>query len=247
DGNVGTPSDPVDVFADGTEYQDSSSDPSSNGQLQRNGSDVKVHSGGSVRNLSNVSGGVSAHASTHENGGSDEVIIENLPANSTDTSLAFKPDGSGGVQAASVSSGGASDFAKVDLGSNQSISENSLEKVTLDSETYDTGNNFDTTNNNYTAPSAGKYHVKASLRWADGAYDDTKLVTYIYKNGNVELRHLDVFNESSVGVDNDTVVSSVLDLASNDTVDIRAFQSGSGGSMDLLSGPGTRVEIYKVA
>jgi len=36
---------------------DQSSDPSSNGEYSRNGSDVKVYSGGAVRNLSDIGGG----------------------------------------------------------------------------------------------------------------------------------------------------------------------------------------------
>lgn len=39
---------------------DSSADPSSNGEIRRNGSDAKVFSGGAVKNLTEVGGGISA-------------------------------------------------------------------------------------------------------------------------------------------------------------------------------------------
>lgn len=45
---------------------------------------------------------VAAHASTHSDGGSDEVTVENLATASTDTSQVLTPDGSGGLQFASV-------------------------------------------------------------------------------------------------------------------------------------------------
>jgi hypothetical protein len=38
-----------------------------------------------------------AHASTHSDGGSDEVTVENLATSSTDTSTALRPDGAGGL------------------------------------------------------------------------------------------------------------------------------------------------------
>ncbi|MEX0748785.1 MAG: hypothetical protein WD467_03265 [Candidatus Saccharimonadales bacterium] len=41
--------------------------------------------------------GVSAHAASHQNGGSDELVIESLAATEVDASKVLQPDGSGGV------------------------------------------------------------------------------------------------------------------------------------------------------
>jgi hypothetical protein len=45
------------------------------------------------------------HAARHANGGADEVAVEGLATAETDTSLALKPDGVGGVAFAAVSVG----------------------------------------------------------------------------------------------------------------------------------------------
>lgn len=47
-----------------------------------------------------------AHASSHEDGGSDEIEISNLPTTETDTALVLKPDGLGGVAWGSAGGGG---------------------------------------------------------------------------------------------------------------------------------------------
>lgn len=47
------------------------------------------------------------HASSHGENSADEILVENIGAASTNTDLVFKPDGSGGVQAASGAAGGA--------------------------------------------------------------------------------------------------------------------------------------------
>lgn len=41
--------------------------------------------------------GSGAHAATHENGGSDEIEVENLATSAVSTSFVLKPDGAGGV------------------------------------------------------------------------------------------------------------------------------------------------------
>lgn len=46
------------------------------------------------------------HATRHSDGGSDQVIVENLAATSTDTAKFLQPDGSGGVQVATPPGGG---------------------------------------------------------------------------------------------------------------------------------------------
>lgn len=50
--------------------------------------------------------GGGAHASTHEDGGADEIEIANLPTSATDTALVLKPDGLGGVVWGTDATGG---------------------------------------------------------------------------------------------------------------------------------------------
>lgn len=44
----------------------------------------------------------SGHAADHQAGGPDPLLVEDLDTTATDTSIAFKPDGSGGVTAGVV-------------------------------------------------------------------------------------------------------------------------------------------------
>lgn len=54
---------------------DTGSDPSTEGAFQRNGADVKVHSGGSVRNLSDIGSGGSGGGGDFESGDGDQHTI----------------------------------------------------------------------------------------------------------------------------------------------------------------------------
>jgi hypothetical protein len=47
-----------------------------------------------------------AHAASHEDGGSDEVTIENLPTDELDTDKVLQPDGAGGVAWQDAGGGG---------------------------------------------------------------------------------------------------------------------------------------------
>lgn len=67
--------------------------------------------GGSVSGPRVVGGGggaPDAHASSHENGGSDEVLLEALGTAETDTALVLHPDGAGGAEWGSDMGGGGS-------------------------------------------------------------------------------------------------------------------------------------------
>jgi hypothetical protein len=57
-----------------------------------------------------ASGPPALHAATHSDGGTDEIKIENLGATSTDATKVFGPDGAGGVEVKTASSGGFTDY-----------------------------------------------------------------------------------------------------------------------------------------
>ena len=71
---------------------DTSSNPSLNGQIKRNGSDILAHSGGAIRNLSNIGsgGGAPTDASyltlTAESGLSNEIVVGGFPFINSDYS-----------------------------------------------------------------------------------------------------------------------------------------------------------------
>lgn len=84
---------------------DQAADPSANGELTRNGTDVKIHSGGSVRNLSNVGSGSYDRQTDFDHSGSknslsngDQAIVGITNLDSSETleirqAALLKPDG----------------------------------------------------------------------------------------------------------------------------------------------------------
>jgi hypothetical protein len=71
--NLNLQSDGAIQNAEAATVADSATDPTTNGELRRNGSDVKVYSGGSARNLSNIGSG----------GGGTAVIETQTPSNAS--------------------------------------------------------------------------------------------------------------------------------------------------------------------
>lgn len=59
-GDIGSPSNPSDIFTQYIEILDTGTDPVDTGEVRRNGNDVKVRSGGQVQNISNIGSGTTA-------------------------------------------------------------------------------------------------------------------------------------------------------------------------------------------
>ena len=93
----------------------------------------------------------------------DKTFI--LPNADGTTGQFLKTDGSGNLSFATPSSGGATHLARAYQSVQQTnLTSGSWVKINLQTENYDTGNNFDsTTNYRYTAPSTGYYQVNAVL------------------------------------------------------------------------------------
>jgi len=112
------------------------------------------------------------------------------------------------------------------LNANQSISNNTLTKITFNAEYYDTDSAFDS--NKFTVPSgkAGKYFFNSSFRYDNGsAYDVSNI---IYKNG---VAFIKVRFKQNTAVDT-IQVTGVLDLSAGDYVEIYGLQN-QGGSVDI--------------
>lgn len=96
-------------------------------------------------------------------------------------------NGAGALPTFQAAPGGTPSFQGISIsrGSNQSITTATFTKVQLNSETYDTEGDFDsTTNYRWTPLTAGKYLVTAGIYYA--SMSDAKLVyCSIYKNGSV--------------------------------------------------------------
>jgi len=145
--------------------------------------------------------------------------------------------GGGGGGGSGVLSGGTSIYLHNNW-SNQNIGRNSVVKLNYDTVVFgNSGTPFSTTNNNYTAPSAGKYLFLGQVNSANfvtGANAQQVLYVYIYKNGS-SLQYDEVY-EKSVSADTiryKSMFNYVVDLAQNDVIDFRARLSNFGSSTTL--------------
>jgi len=160
---------------------------------------------------------------------------------------------SGGGGGSSTLSGGTSIYLH-NSWSNQNIGRNTVTKLLFDTVLFgNSGTPFNTTNNNYTVPSAGKYLILGQINSANlitGANAQQPLYLSIYKNGS-EIFYDTLYNKS---VSADTIqfklaVNRVLDLAQNDVIDFRARFSNfsSSTTLDIARGQdNTYLYIVKI-
>jgi hypothetical protein len=105
-------------------------------------------------------------------------------------------------------------------------------KIQLNTEDFDTNNNFDsTTNYRYTAPVSGFYWLSGTTRSDTGSAVQTQC--YIYKNGAVEL-----CGTQYAGIFPASTVSGLVQLAAGDYVELWAYW---GANNNVSSG---RTESY---
>jgi len=158
---------------------------------------------------------------------------------------------SGGGGGSSTLSGGTSIYLH-NAWYPQNIGYNVVTKLKFDTVVFgNSGTPFNTTNNNYTVPSAGKYLLLGQINsenFVTGANAQQILYTYIYKNGS-SLQNEVVFHKS-VSADTiryKSVFNYVIDLAQNDVIDFRARISGGNTSLDISRGTqGTFMYIVKI-
>ena len=126
-----------------------------------------------------------------------------------------------------MASGGPA-FSAYRSGGNQSISNNTATKVQLNTEDYDTNNNFDsTTNYRFTPTVAGYYQINGAI----GLNATTMGITivFLYKNGSPHKRGTDIrTNQSGDAVG---VVSSLVYLnGSTDYIEMYGYINATVGS-----------------
>jgi hypothetical protein len=122
---------------------------------------------------------------------------------------------------------------------NQSISNNTAEKIQWNQETFDIGSNFDhTTNYYFTAPITGIYQLQYNLRLENldtaGAYVQIK----IKKNSGTTLDTytIDLNEEFTSDVDFTMAThASIYQLTASDTVYIEYHQSGGAVQTQIQS------------
>lgn len=122
---------------------------------------------------------------------------------------------------------------RASMSSNQaSVTNNTWTKVSFNTDVFDADGVFDTSNNRFVAPQAGKYMFMGKMYIFPNAQNGPNYYTRFYKNGSAGSKEVVVIGLGSsdnylaeVSIMNTTI----LDLAQNDYVELYArFKAGSG-------------------
>jgi hypothetical protein len=126
----------------------------------------------------------------------------------------------------------------VKLSGDQTISNDTLTKITFDTEIYDTDNAF--ASNKFTVPSgkAGKYFINLQSKY-HVTTDYRGVITYIYKNGStIQQIRMRVMYNSTLFNDGETQLAAtgVLDLSEGDYIEGYGYIfSPNGGTLKILA------------
>lgn len=160
----------------------------------------------------------------------------------------FSSDGSGNVTLSSNDMKATPAFEAYGSGSNQTVSDNTVTKITVyNTELYDSNNNY--SSNRFTPTVAGKYYIYASAYWSTATandYHDGQLS--IYKNGNNYSSINNNWNASG-GNARAEYVGAVVDMnGSSDYVEIYMFQNTNSGNSVSVSSASTnsRFGAYRI-
>jgi hypothetical protein len=134
---------------------------------------------------------------------------------------------------------------RVFLSSDQSIAAGSRPKIQFDSESYDSGNNFDTSSHNWTCPSDGLYAVNLHVRFGSGGNDKDRRL-YIGTATSEFPNNEGSFNQQSSSDSQDALsVSTVNKYAQGDK--IAAYVRNRSSADTLNSGSVNTASFLEVA
>ena len=113
--------------------------------------------------------------------------------------------------------------------SSQNFADGTTVKITYDTEVYDVGSGFNTSNNNFTVPSgeAGKYFFYGQTQgiFCDSNTEFCNISLYVNDTQTKFTRH----NRGTVATDSAFFHTSVVDLSASDVVDLRLYH-GQGST-----------------
>lgn len=120
--------------------------------------------------------------------------------------------------------------ARAYLGTDQTVATDTWTKINLDTETYDIGNNFNTTLKRFIAPVSGYYLILGTLLWKDPVVDKNYYAS-IYINGSSVAEFL----EGSYSSWLKGITLDIRHLNKNDYVELYGFHT-SGVDKTAYSG-----------
>ena len=128
------------------------------------------------------------------------------------------------------------------LSSDQGMSNDTVTKITFDSEEFDTDNAYDnSTNYRFTVPSgsAGKYYIYLITGLKSGASDNFQYGgSYLYKNGSaIRVNWIDT--RTGTGRDYTLTMEATLDLSVGDYLEAFGYLNQSSSTPLIMAARGT--------
>jgi hypothetical protein len=130
---------------------------------------------------------------------------------------------------------------------NITLAYNTLTKVTLGTEEYDTNNNF--ASSTFTPTIAGYYQINGTIHWTGTAGRNMYAAVFIHKNGAIYKRNVIAVNSLGSGIDWSNEVNSLVYFnGTTDYIEMYAYQvdyttsgtitinGGSSGQYSSFSG-----------
>jgi hypothetical protein len=118
----------------------------------------------------------------------------------------------------------------VDLGGDFTIA-TATDKLEFDHETFDYGDDFDSSGYKYVAPASGSYAITTTVEISNSTYDFGGVVLHIYKNGSSVYSAARVASAGSGPYTATTRISVMLKLSADDEIEIYvvldSFPSGT--------------------
>ena len=134
-------------------------------------------------------------------------------------------------------------FIQVYLSSNQTLTNGQFDKLTFDSETYDTGSNF--ASNKFTVATAGYYYIELKVDFDYGGEVPNDKKCKIQKNGSTNL------SEGYMNGDGHpygtVTTSTIVNLAVNDYIEAYAYVQNGTSSFAKSGSAYTQMKIFRLA
>ena len=135
---------------------------------------------------------------------------------------------------------------EANLGSNQTVSDNTFTKLNIDTEVFDTDSKYDTSNYRFTPTIAGKYYVYGSVHGETDASQMQLCQGAIYKNGSAYAINIIDFRSNN-GLQSNVFVAVTMDLDTDDYVELYGkIYKGGGSTIRFLSGTTNTFGAYRI-
>jgi len=136
---------------------------------------------------------------------------------------------------------------EANLGSDQTVSDNTFTKLSINTEVFDTDSKYDaSTNYRFTPTVAGKYFVYGSVHGETEASQMQLQQAAIYKNGSAYATNIIDFRNNN-GLQSNVFVAVTMDLDADDYVELYGkIYKGGGSTIRFLSGTTNTFGAYRL-